>query len=335
MSDYDTDTSVPLSTTRKRSSRASALRSASKTKLLAKDNTGSDSEDGLDLLSLKSSSLSSGSESDWDSAKPKKKTEIVKKTVKKTVRKTVKKAVNKIGAKLKGRSIGKTVGKPKKTKSESSEAVKIDLPKKKKLKIDEEAKLIQEKAIKTAKERQLLSGEFEAVNKDEGSILPPALLRCNMTELSVKKKARKEQRFLFIFPGKLAILNEGFCGSLENISTNSPVLNIDFGQEKTAESPGSSSKAAVKRPSFKRLRLMGNIVYPKNDYMTINCHANGKQVICEDTFDHMVVFHSYEWLLVENGEEKIIPLQDVEDAEGISKETEIDWNDPPVASDPA
>lgn len=52
-------------------------------------------------------------------------------------------------------------------------------------------------------------GEFEAVNKDEGSILPPALLRCNMTELSVKKKARKEQRFLFIFPGKLAILNEG------------------------------------------------------------------------------------------------------------------------------
>lgn len=176
MSDYDTDTSVPLSTTRKRSSRASALRSASKTKQLAKDNvssfvsvettgldcfqTGSDSEDGLDLLSLKSSSLSSGSESDWDSAKPKKKTEIVKKTVKKTVRKTVKKAVNKIGAKLKGRSIGKTVGKPKKTKSESSEAVKIDLPKKKKLKIDEEAKLIQEKAIKTAKERQLLSGKM-------------------------------------------------------------------------------------------------------------------------------------------------------------------------------
>lgn len=40
------------------------------------------------------------------------------------------------------------------------------------------------------------------------------------------------------------------------------------------------------------MKLFGTIVYPKNRYLTLQFSKGGKNVMCEDYFDHMVRFVS-------------------------------------------
>mmetsp|Transcript_32724 Transcript_32724/g.40190 ORF Transcript_32724/g.40190 Transcript_32724/m.40190 type:complete len:205 (+) Transcript_32724:111-725(+) len=202
MSDIDSDDSVrdespdddkPKPKPR-RQGRASARKSASKTKKIVQDISMSD--DDIEVYSLKSSSFSDSS-FDWEPAK------------KKAKLKTTKGKGKGKAAPLKLTSKKQKPTKNTKTENLEENTQKIEIPQKKRLKIDQEAHKVQNDAVKKASERGILTALTEKLAKSQGSVLPASLLRCNMTELSVKKRARKEQRIMFVFPGKLAILNEG------------------------------------------------------------------------------------------------------------------------------
>ncbi|XP_021888399.1 DNA-binding protein RHL1 isoform X3 [Carica papaya] len=92
----------------------------------------------------------------------------------------------------------------------------------------------------------------------------------------ILKKSQRKNRFLFSFPGLLAPISGGTIGELNNLGTKNPVLYIDFPQG--------------------RMKLFGTIVYPKNRYLTLQFSRGGKNVMCEDCFDNMVVFSDVWWI---------------------------------------
>ncbi|CAK7338701.1 unnamed protein product [Dovyalis caffra] len=93
----------------------------------------------------------------------------------------------------------------------------------------------------------------------------------------ITRKSQRKNRFLFSFPGLLAPINGGGkIGELKNLSSKNPVLYLDFPQG--------------------HMKLFGTIVYPKNRYLTLQFSRSGKNVMCEDYFDHMIVFSEAWWI---------------------------------------
>ncbi|KAJ0048375.1 hypothetical protein Pint_16638 [Pistacia integerrima] len=93
----------------------------------------------------------------------------------------------------------------------------------------------------------------------------------------IRKSSQRRNRFLFSFPGLLAPCGGGGkIGELKNLGTQNPVLYLDFPQG--------------------QMKLFGTIVYPENRYLTLQFSRGGKNVICEDYFDNMIVFSDAWWI---------------------------------------
>ncbi|KAK7314761.1 hypothetical protein VNO77_33289 [Canavalia gladiata] len=92
----------------------------------------------------------------------------------------------------------------------------------------------------------------------------------------IKKSQRKSSRYLFSFPALIAPISGGKIGDLQHLGTKNPVLYLDFPQG--------------------QMKLFGTIVYPKNRYLTLQFSRGGKNVMCEDYFDHMIVFSDAWWI---------------------------------------
>ncbi|CBI40527.3 unnamed protein product, partial [Vitis vinifera] len=92
----------------------------------------------------------------------------------------------------------------------------------------------------------------------------------------ILKKSQRKNRFLFSFPGLLAPIAGGKIGELKDLGTKNPILYLDFPQG--------------------QMKLFGTIVYPKNRYLTLHFSRGGKNVMCEDYFDNMIVFSDAWWI---------------------------------------
>ncbi|KAH8482955.1 hypothetical protein H0E87_027631 [Populus deltoides] len=119
------------------------------------------------------------------------------------------------------------------------------------------------------------SKKTEASNSNREN--PDVLERKRLKKLAITnnidiiRKSQRKNRYLPSFPGLLAPVNGGGkIGELKDLSSKSPVLYLDFPQG--------------------RMKLLGIIVYPRNRYLTLQFSRSGKNVMCEDYFDHMVSF---------------------------------------------
>ncbi|KAA8541485.1 hypothetical protein F0562_025448 [Nyssa sinensis] len=92
----------------------------------------------------------------------------------------------------------------------------------------------------------------------------------------ILRKSQRKNRFLFSFPGLLAPISGGKFGELKDLGTKNPILYLDFPQG--------------------QMKLFGSIVYPKNRYLTLQFSRGGKNVMCEDYFDTMIVFSDAWWI---------------------------------------
>ncbi|KAJ7975367.1 DNA-binding protein RHL1 [Quillaja saponaria] len=92
----------------------------------------------------------------------------------------------------------------------------------------------------------------------------------------ILKKSQRKNRFLFAFPGLIAPIGGGKIGELKDLGTKNPILYLDFPQG--------------------QMKLFGTIVYPKNRYLTLQFSRGGKNVMCEDYFDNMIVFSDAWWI---------------------------------------
>ncbi|XP_052181179.1 DNA-binding protein RHL1-like isoform X2 [Diospyros lotus] len=92
----------------------------------------------------------------------------------------------------------------------------------------------------------------------------------------ILRKSQRKNRFLFSFPGLLAPISGGKIGELKDLGTKNPILYLEFPQG--------------------RMKLFGTIVYPKNRYLTLQFSKGGKNVMCEDYFDTMIVFSDAWWI---------------------------------------
>ncbi|CAN0891412.1 DNA-binding protein RHL1 [Linum grandiflorum] len=92
----------------------------------------------------------------------------------------------------------------------------------------------------------------------------------------ILRKSQRKNRFLFSFSGLLAPVAGGKIGELKDLGTKNPILYLDFPQG--------------------RMKLLGTIVYPKNRYLTLQFSRGGKNAMCEDHFDNMVVFSEAWWI---------------------------------------
>ncbi|KAJ8536649.1 hypothetical protein K7X08_035050 [Anisodus acutangulus] len=92
----------------------------------------------------------------------------------------------------------------------------------------------------------------------------------------ILRKSQRKNRFLFSFPGLLAPISAGKIGELKDLGTKNPILYLDFPQG--------------------QMKLFGTIVYPKNGYLTMQFSRGGKNVVCEDYLDNMIVFSDAWWI---------------------------------------
>lgn len=92
----------------------------------------------------------------------------------------------------------------------------------------------------------------------------------------ILKKSQRKNRYLFSFSGLLAPISGGKIGELTDLGSKNPILYLDFPQG--------------------RMKLFGTIVYPKNRYLTLQFSRGGKNVMCEDCFDTMIVFSDAYWI---------------------------------------
>ncbi|KAK8477420.1 hypothetical protein V6N13_051208 [Hibiscus sabdariffa] len=92
----------------------------------------------------------------------------------------------------------------------------------------------------------------------------------------ILRKSQRKNRFLFSFPGLLAPISGGKIGDLKNLGSKNPILYLDFPQG--------------------QMKLFGTIVYPKNRYLSLLFSRGGKNVMCEDYFDNMIVFSDAWWI---------------------------------------
>ncbi|GAB2247710.1 hypothetical protein Droror1_Dr00007592 [Drosera rotundifolia] len=92
----------------------------------------------------------------------------------------------------------------------------------------------------------------------------------------ILKKSQRKNRFLFSFPGLIAPVEGGRIGELTDLGSRNPKLYLEFPQG--------------------RMKLLGTIVYPNNRYLTLQFSKGGKNVICDDCFDAMIVFSDAFWI---------------------------------------
>ncbi|XP_030516181.1 DNA-binding protein RHL1 isoform X6 [Rhodamnia argentea] len=90
------------------------------------------------------------------------------------------------------------------------------------------------------------------------------------------KKSQRKNRFLFSFPGLVAPIGGGKIGELKDLGTKNPVLYFDFPQG--------------------QMKLFGTLVFPENRYLTLQFSKSGKNVMCEDYFDNLIVFSDAWWI---------------------------------------
>ncbi|OAY58942.1 DNA-binding protein RHL1 isoform X2 [Manihot esculenta] len=109
------------------------------------------------------------------------------------------------------------------------------------------------------------------------SPLNPSKLVLKHHGKDILRKSQRKNRFLFSFPGLLApIAAGGKIGDLKDLGTRNPILYLHFPQGD--------------------MKLFGTIVYPKNRYLTLQFSRGGKNVLCEDYFDSMIVFSEAWWI---------------------------------------
>ncbi|XP_028756579.1 uncharacterized protein LOC114715843 isoform X4 [Neltuma alba] len=92
----------------------------------------------------------------------------------------------------------------------------------------------------------------------------------------ILRKSQRKNRYLFSFPGLIAPTGGGKIGELKDLGTKNPILYLDFPQG--------------------QMKLFGTIVYPKNRYLTLQFSRGGKNAMCEDYFDNMIVFSDAWWI---------------------------------------
>ncbi|GMI88730.1 hypothetical protein HRI_002542400 [Hibiscus trionum] len=92
----------------------------------------------------------------------------------------------------------------------------------------------------------------------------------------ILRKSQRKSRFLFSFPGLLAPISGGRIGELNNLGSQNPILYLDFPQG--------------------QMKLFGTIVYPKNRHLSLLFSRCGKNAMCEDYFDNMIVFSDAWWI---------------------------------------
>lgn len=106
--------------------------------------------------------------------------------------------------------------------------------------------------------------------------LQPTKIIVNSDGKDIVKKGQRKNKYLFAFPGLVAPVSGGKMGELVHLDTKNPVLYVDFPQG--------------------RLKFFGTIVYPKNKYLTLHFMRGSGSVVCEDSFDSLVVFSDVWWI---------------------------------------
>lgn len=101
-----------------------------------------------------------------------------------------------------------------------------------------------------------------------------AILNCDGKD--IVKKGQRKNKYLFSFPCLIAPVSGGKMGELVHLDTKNPVLYVDFPQG--------------------RLKFFGTIIYPKNKYLTLHFMRGSGNVVCEDSFDSLVVFSDVWWI---------------------------------------
>ncbi|XP_024970824.1 DNA-binding protein RHL1 [Cynara cardunculus var. scolymus] len=120
----------------------------------------------------------------------------------------------------------------------------------------------------------------------------------------ILRKSNRKNRFLFSFPGLLAPVSGGKVGELKDLGSKNPILYLDFPQG--------------------RMKLFGTIVYPKNRYLTLQFSKGGKNVMCEDYFDTMIVFSDAWWIGSKEANPEEIQLSFPEDM-NMEQQNEYDF----------
>ncbi|KAL0853774.1 hypothetical protein Bca101_058926 [Brassica carinata] len=132
----------------------------------------------------------------------------------------------------------------------------------------------QRKRLKTlALDNKLLS---DSPSRCVSSSLKPSKQVLKHHGTDIIRKSQRKNRFLFSFPGLLAPISGATIGDLDRLSTKNPVLYLNFPQG--------------------RMKLFGTILYPKNRYLTLQFSRGGKNVLCDDYFDNMIVFSESWWI---------------------------------------
>ncbi|KAG2314311.1 hypothetical protein Bca4012_064978 [Brassica carinata] len=132
----------------------------------------------------------------------------------------------------------------------------------------------QRKRLKTlALDNKLLS---DSPSRCLSSSLKPSKQVLKHHGTDIIRKSQRKNRFLFSFPGLLAPISGATIGDLDRLSTKNPILYLNFPQG--------------------RMKLFGTILYPKNRYLTLQFSRGGKNVLCDDYFDNMIVFSESWWI---------------------------------------
>ncbi|KAH9603376.1 hypothetical protein KSS87_020985, partial [Heliosperma pusillum] len=114
------------------------------------------------------------------------------------------------------------------------------------------------------------------------------------------KKSQRKSRYLFSFSGLLAPISGGKIGELTDLRSKNPILYLEFPK---GVDDGMTTMRLIFGCQFEmsffsigRMKLFGTIVYPKNRYLTLQFSKGGRNVICEDCFDNMIVFSEGYWV---------------------------------------
>ncbi|CAN8321116.1 unnamed protein product [Cochlearia groenlandica] len=121
----------------------------------------------------------------------------------------------------------------------------------------------------------------------------------------IVRKSQRKNRFLFSFPGLLAPVSAATIGDLDRLSTKNPVLYLNFPQG--------------------RMKLFGTILYPKNKYLTLQFSRGGKNVLCDDYFDNMIVFSESWWIGTKEENPEEARLDFPKELAQAEKQTEFDF----------
>ncbi|KAM6571248.1 hypothetical protein CsatA_015328 [Cannabis sativa] len=140
------------------------------------------------------------------------------------------------------------------------------------------------------------------------SLLSPSKMLIKHHGRDIVKKSQRKNRFLFSFPGLLAPIGGGKIGELKDLGTKNPILYVDFPQG--------------------RMKLFGTIVYPKNRYLTVQFPRGGKNVMCEDYFDNMIVFSDAWWIGSETENPEEARLDFPKELNDVSYPTIVFWGQP-------